>query len=118
MFTELFGGAPHARVFDYLADQRHVDHTITGIARGTEVSRPTVYKVLDDFVDNEVVVQTRTVGNSRFFQLNEDDPTVRDLLAVYEPTEIEELEETFPELDLSPSPEIHRSKRRGSRRPR
>lgn len=117
MFTDLFGGAPHARVFDYLADEPAVDHTITGIARGTEVSRPTVYKVLDDFLDNEVIVQTRTVGNSRFFQINHDNPTVQDLLAVYEPTEIEEID-SFPEIDLGPSTETHRSKRRGKRRRR
>jgi DNA-binding IclR family transcriptional regulator len=89
MFTELFGGAPHARVFDFLAGQPDVDHTITEITRGCDVARPTVYKVVDDFLEQELIVETRTVGNSRFFQLNQENQTVHDLLRVIEP-EIEE----------------------------
>lgn len=116
MFTDLFGGAPHARVFDYLADEPHVDHTITGIARGTEVSRPTVYKVLDDFLDEEVAVQTRTVGNSRFFQLNLDDPTIQDLLAVFE-AQADEVS-AFPEIELGSPGEEPSGRPRGSRRKR
>lgn len=115
MFTDLFGGAPHARVFDYLAEEPDVDHTITGIARGTEVSRPTVYKVLDDFLDNEVAVQTRTVGNSRFFQLNHENPIIHDLLSIFEGEMLDETA-TFPEFEIGPSPGARRSARRRSRR--
>lgn len=85
MFTDLFGGAPHARVFDFLAEEPEMDHTITDISRGADVARPTVYKVLDDLVDHDVVVQTRKVGNSRLFQLNLQNRTVHDLLWVIEP---------------------------------
>jgi hypothetical protein len=116
MFTDLFGGAPHARVFDYLADEPHVDHTITGIARGTEVSRPTVYKVLDDFLEEEVAVQTRTVGNSRFFQLNLDEPLIRDLITLYE---AETEGQALPDLGLeSTGASDDRPRSRGQRRGR
>jgi DNA-binding transcriptional ArsR family regulator len=97
MFTEWFGGAPHARVFDFLAEDPQTDRTITGISRGADVARPTVYKVLDDFQDNDLVVETRQVGNSRLFQLNLENRTVHDLLWVIEP----ELEEPdFAAIDL------------------
>lgn len=116
MFTELFGGAPHARVFDFLAEDPEVDHTITDISRGADVARPTVYKVLDDFEEQGLVDETRRVGNSRLFQLNLDNETVHDLLWVIEP----EMEESaFPDIDLSvPEPEEGSSLRRGRRRTR
>jgi len=85
MFTEWFGGAPHARVFDHLAEDPQTDRSITDISRGADVARPTVYKVLDDFRDEDLVVETRQVGNSRLFQLNLENRTVHDLLWVIEP---------------------------------
>lgn len=116
MFTDLFGGAPHARVLDYLVEERDQDHTITGIARGADVARPTVYKVLDDFHDQGVIVKTRTVGNSRFFQLDLEDPTVQDLLRVAEVEPVEEPEEGFATFDLAGPPGPDRDQRRGRNR--
>lgn len=117
MFTDLFGGAPHARVFDYLAEELDRDQTITSIARGADVARPTVYKVVDHFLDQDVVEQTRTVGNSRFFQLDVDNPVVRDLLRVGEEPKLEELGEPFPDLEIeAPSGPERRARRRGRKR--
>lgn len=111
MFTDLFGGAPHARVLDHLAREPHIDHTITGIARGTDVSRPTVYKVIDDFLDHEVTVQTRTVGNSRFFQLNLGEPLIQDLLDIIDTYAEEDVE--IPRFEATNTPE--RAPRRSRR---
>jgi DNA-binding transcriptional ArsR family regulator len=115
MFTEWFGGAPHARVFDFLAEDPQVDHTITDISREADVARPTVYKVLDDFEEKDLVVETRQVGNSRLFQLNLENRTVHDLLWVLEP-ELEEpafaeFEFTGPEAGESRSTNRQRRKR-------
>lgn len=111
MFTDLFGGAPHARVLDHLAHEPHIDHTITGIARGTDVSRPTVYKVIDDFLDQDITIQTRTVGNSRFFQLNLEEPLIQDLLAFIDTHADDEVE--IPRFDTTNTPE--RAPRRSRR---
>lgn len=112
MFTEWFGDAPHARVFDYLAEDPQTDRTITDISRGAEVARPTVYKVLEDLQGNELVVETRQVGNSRLFQLNLENRTVHDLLWVLEP----ELEEPdFAGIDLPDAEEPTGAPRRSRR---
>lgn len=78
-FTALFGGAPHARVIDFLLEADAPDHTITDIARGASVARPTVYKVVGEFVEGGIVQPTRVVGNSRFFALNGKHRAVRAL---------------------------------------
>lgn len=81
-FTPVFGDAPHARVLDFLFAQPEADHTITMIARGAGVARPTVYKVVDDLVDEGILSETRTVGNSRFFALNARSRAVRELARI------------------------------------
>lgn len=81
-FTPVFGDAPHARVLDFLFEERAPDHTITEIARGSGVARPTVYKVVDDLLGEGILSETRIVGNSRFFGLNGRSRAVRELARV------------------------------------
>lgn len=78
-FTAVFGDAPHVRVVDFLLEDAAPDHTITDIARGASVARPTVYKVMDELLDEGLVRETRTVGNSRFFALDNRHRAVRAL---------------------------------------
>jgi len=92
MFTSMFGGAPHARVFDFLANGADRDHTIMEIARGAGVARPTVYKVVADFQEQGLVVETRTLGASRLFQLDVSDERVQGLLRAMRPAEFASFE--------------------------
>lgn len=78
----MFGDAPHARVFDYLLASEAPDHTITEIARGADVARPTAYKVVDDMLAEGFLAETRVVGNSRFFALDHRSRVVRELARV------------------------------------
>lgn len=81
-FTAVFGDAPHARVLDFLLETDAPDHTISDIARAAGVARPTVYKIVDDFLDEGLLQETRTVGNMRFFGLNAKSRAVRELARV------------------------------------
>lgn len=78
-FTAVFGDGPHVRVVDFLLAADGPDHTISDIARGANVARPTVYKVLEDLIESGLVSETRTVGNSRFFALDERSRAVKAL---------------------------------------
>lgn len=84
-FTPIFGDAPHARVLDFLIEGPNgqaPDFTITEIARGSNVARPTVYKVVDDFLSTGLLKETRTVGNSRFYGLDKRNRAVKELVRV------------------------------------
>jgi len=82
-FTPVFGGAPHARVLDYMLEGDGPDHTITQIARGAGVARPTVYKVVEGLVEADLLRETRVVGNSRFYGLNTKSKAVRELARLH-----------------------------------
>ena len=81
-FTAVFGAAPHARVLDFLLDAPGRDHTITELARGAGVARPTAYKIVDDLLGAGLLTETRVVGNSRFFALDPKSRAVRELARV------------------------------------
>ena len=85
MLTDLFGKSPHARILDFLLERAGFDHSISELSRGSGVARPTVYKVVEELLRQGVLVETRTIGNSRFFALNQDNDRVRRLLSAFEP---------------------------------
>ncbi|MBI4393860.1 MAG: winged helix-turn-helix transcriptional regulator [Euryarchaeota archaeon] len=70
MFTTIFGDTPNARILGFLKDHAEFDYTISEIARNSDVSRPTTYKVVDEFVKNGILIETRKVGISSFYKLN------------------------------------------------
>lgn len=81
-FTAIFGDAPSARVLDFLLEHGAFDYNISELAKHSGVARPTVYKVVKDFLKKGILVETRRVGNSQLFQLNLDNANVQQLLEV------------------------------------
>jgi DNA-binding transcriptional ArsR family regulator len=81
-FTAIFEGSPHARVLDFLAEHAEFDYNISELAKHSGVARPTVYKVVADFLRKGLLVETRKVGNSQLYQLNLESEVVQQLLEV------------------------------------
>jgi DNA-binding transcriptional ArsR family regulator len=81
-FTAIFGDAPSAKVLDFLADHAGFDYNISELAKHSGVARPTVYKVVADFLRKGILVETRKVGNSQLYKLNEESEVVQSLLEV------------------------------------
>jgi DNA-binding transcriptional ArsR family regulator len=81
-FTAIFGDAPSAKLLDFLAEHAEFDYNISELARHSGVARPTVYKVVKDFLRKGILVETRRVGNSQLFKLNLDNETVQQLVEV------------------------------------
>jgi DNA-binding transcriptional ArsR family regulator len=82
MFTSIFEGSPHARVLDFLVEHSGFDYNISELAKHSGVARPTVYKVVADFLKKGILVETRKVGNSQLYQLDLDSKTVAQLIEV------------------------------------
>lgn len=79
-FTELFGSSPRVKLLDFLADHIDYDYTISEMNEFTAISRPTLYKVVEELVQDGLIVMTRTVGDSRFYRLNLQNPRVISML--------------------------------------
>jgi len=79
-FTDVFGDSPQVRLLDFLAANLEFDYTITQMSAFAGLSRPTVYSLVERLAGAGLLVQTRTVGRSRFYRIDRSRPAVRALL--------------------------------------
>jgi len=70
MFTEVFGDSPRVKLLDFLADHVDYDYTISQIQEFTDISRPTIYRLIGELEAEKMILLTREVGASKFYGLN------------------------------------------------
>jgi len=80
MFKDIFGDSPQTKILDFLADHPDYDYSISEIAKHSQVSRPTVYKIKDILLKKELIIHTREQGNSPLYKLNIDNKLVQVIL--------------------------------------
>ena len=80
----IIGDTPEHTVIDFLIEGLGIDYTKIDIARGAEISRPTLYKILRKLENEEVIMPTRIIGRSQLYTLNRKNEKVRFLLKMEE----------------------------------
>ena len=83
MFTDIFGDAPRVRLLDFLADHPDFDYTISQMAEFANLARPTVYKLVAELQNQDMLTLTRSVGDSKFYRLNVANPRMVSMLQVH-----------------------------------
>jgi DNA-binding transcriptional ArsR family regulator len=84
MLLEVIGDTPENRAIDFLLEGKGIDYSITDIAGGCEVSRPTVYKILPKLMKDGVVKAWRKIGRITLYRLNGQNEKVRALMKLEE----------------------------------
>ncbi len=79
-FLIQFGDTPQLRVLDFLIDNNFFDYPITEIARGSNVSYNSLKVFLNDFIKSGILIRTRKVGKSDYYQLNTENNFVKNLI--------------------------------------
>ena len=80
MFKDIFGNSPQTKILDFLADHPNYDYNISDISKNSEVSRPTVYKIIEILIEKRLIVKTRESGNSSLYKLNMENKLVKVIL--------------------------------------
>ena len=80
IFVEIFGNSPIIRVLDFLITFQSFDYPLTEIARNSGVGYSTLQTFWERLVRNNIVIKTRRVGKSDLYQLNIDNPAVKQLV--------------------------------------
>jgi predicted transcriptional regulator len=80
VFLEHFGDTPQLRVFDFLIGFHFFDYPLTEIAKNSNVSYNSLKSFFDKFIDSEIVMKTRKVGKSDYYQLNINNDFVKNLI--------------------------------------
>lgn len=80
VFLSIVGDSPKARILDFLLMFPKFDYSLTEIAKNSNVGYATLQLLWSDFLEREIVIQTRTIGKAKLFKLNEENPIVREML--------------------------------------
>ena len=80
LFLEYFGDTPQLRVMDFLIDNHFFDFPMTEIARGANVSYNSFKVFFPKLVESKMLIFTRKVGKSDYFQLNIEHPFIKKLM--------------------------------------
>jgi hypothetical protein len=79
VLTDVLG--PHAKIkiLTVLLSENDRDLNATEISQLAGIDPSTFYEHIGDLLAYDIVVQTRTVGNSKMYQINRDNPAAEDL---------------------------------------
>lgn len=80
IFLQILGTSPKMKILDFLLAFQAFDYSMTEIAQKTNVSYPIVVNVIEDFLRNGIVIETRKIGKARLFKLNEQSTLTKQLL--------------------------------------
>lgn len=80
IFLEYMGDTPQLRVLDFLIDNHFFDYPLTEIARGSNVSYNSLVSFFSGWIKKEIVIITRKIGKSDYYQLNMDNSFVKNII--------------------------------------
>ena len=80
MFKDIFGNSSQTKILDFLANHPNYDYNVSDISKNSDVSRPTVYKIIGILLEKKLIVKTRESGNSSLYQLNMENKLVKVIL--------------------------------------
>lgn len=79
-FVLVMGNTPFIRVVDFLLENRIFDYSKTEIAKNAEVGWSTLHGIWKILNKANIVKETRIVGKSKMYKLDEENPIVRKLI--------------------------------------
>ena len=91
LFIELFGDSPTIKILDFLLTERELDFSISDMARNAEIGRASLYRIFDDLIKNQIIIPTRTIGKSKLYKLNIENPKIKKLMQIDDMLVLEEL---------------------------
>lgn len=72
------------RVLDFLIEGRGIDYSLTDIADNAGIGWTTLHRIWGKLEQLQIVRQTRTIGRAKLYQLNASNPSVKELIRLYD----------------------------------
>lgn len=105
LFLEVFGDYPQIKVLDFLIENDIFDYSKTQIAELSDVSFNTLETLWNKLLGEDIIKETRKVGNSQMYQLNKENHIVKMLLEIDKKLMLESIKEAEKEkIKAIPSP--------------
>ncbi|MBU4493621.1 MAG: hypothetical protein KKA61_04580 [Nanoarchaeota archaeon] len=95
IFREALGDSPVIRVLDFLIEGRGLDYSLSDIAENANIGWTTLHRIWGNLIRLKMVKPTREIGRAKLFKLNEENPTIKELVKVYDTLLYQETEKYF-----------------------
>ena len=108
MLTKIFGECSQVKLIDFLVTHPWSEFSKTELAEGAQIARPTVYKLLDKLLAENIIITTKKVGNIQLYQTNRNSPVIKHISSLQEllaNMEIEKQKKSFKEEPVELSEE-------------
>lgn len=108
MLTKIFGECSQVKLIDFLVAHPWSEFSKTELAEGAQIARPTVYKLLDKLLGENIIIKTKKVGNIQLYQTNRNSPVIKHISSLQEllaNMEIENQKKSFKEEPVELSEE-------------
>ena len=103
IFREALGDSPVIRVLDFLIEGRGLDYSLSDIAENSNIGWTTLHRIWGKMEKLELVIFTREIGRAKLFKLNEENPTVKELIKVYDTLLFQETEKHLSKKLMIPA---------------
>ena len=80
ILIELFGHTPELRVLDFLLDNNIFDYTKTEIARGANITRPTLYRFWEKLEKAGLIIKTRKINRTQLYKINLESSIIKKIM--------------------------------------
>ena len=80
LLTQFLGDNPMTRIVDFLIENKGFDYSKEEIAKGSGVSRTTLFKYWERLEKFGMVNVTRTYGKTKLYTLNTESEVVKEVL--------------------------------------
>lgn len=77
LLTQIFGECSQVKLIDFLVAHPWSEYSKTELADGAGIARPTLYKLLEKLLTEELILETKKVGNIQLYQTNRKSPIIK-----------------------------------------
>jgi len=90
IFLEFIGDSPTTRLLQFLIEGREFEYTLTDMTNAG-VSWTTLHRIFPKFIENKIVIKTKTIGRIKLYKLNTEDVLVSKLVDLFDSLIMQEL---------------------------
>ena len=82
-FLDVIGHSPQAKILDALITGRRLEYSATGIIKAADIGRATFYKIFPQMIKQELIIQTKKIGNIQLYTINQKSSVIMQLIKTH-----------------------------------
>lgn len=82
-FCNIFGDTLRNKVLEFFLEGHELDYAVSTVAEELDLNRATAYNIIEDLLKEEIIEESRRIGNTQLYKLNKEKPKVKALMKAF-----------------------------------